>query len=210
MYFTVLFFCVSSLPSEHTEKNARERISVSTEHLGRFKAFKDIWSNGVNFCLPWCLGFSWSFVGLDNPLPRMLARHHQDDITIFRIGNPELNLYVWRLQPGSWEYPIYLHLFCEAWLEGEPQSPLQKERVVKEIHLYSDSPIIHGFLLENGGITLKGYDSIGDTPIVHEKKHDLWEEGSISEWQIHQVWCFFFPRFFQFGPKAYYKKKLDL
>ncbi len=33
----------------------------------------------------------------------------------FRIGNPELNLHVWRLQPGSWEYPysIYLHLFVK-------------------------------------------------------------------------------------------------
>ena len=26
------------------------------EWSARCKAFKDIWSNGVNFCLPWCLG----------------------------------------------------------------------------------------------------------------------------------------------------------
>ena len=48
----------------------------------RCKAFKDIWSNGVNFCLPWCLGtklWEWSLEG-------------------FRAKNPE-KVMGWTYQP---------------------------------------------------------------------------------------------------------------
>ena len=114
---------------------------------------------------------------------------------------------------AAWELGVsILNLFascCEAWLEGwSPKTSLTKEGKGGEGNppVLGFSPIIHGFLLENGGINLKGYDSMGDTSIFHAKIHDLWEEGSISEWQIHQVWWNYYSNIIPIWPTTILQK----